>query len=315
MRIAVLGAGAMGTMFGGVLSRVIKDVWLVDLWKEHMETIRQKGLLMTKGPHREVVWPKATTDPKEVGLVDLIIVLVKGFDTERAIQNGVAMIDKKTYVMTLQNGIGNAEKIAKVVDEEKIIVGVTTIGSAIVGPGHIELTDAAFSGRGGTDFGSWKETGDKKAEEFCGVFTKAGILTRTTTDINYIIYNKLASAAGMAALTAISRLHINHVVEQDEGVELLGLVAAEVVSIANRKGVSLNYDEVMERSMKVYKDSTGHITSMLSDILGRRKTEVDSLNGAVVSEGKKLGVATPVNETLTKLMKLIEANKDHQILR
>lgn len=314
MKIAVLGAGAQGSMFGGFLSRKVKETWLVDIWKEHIEAIKKDGLLMTKGQNREIAKPGATTNPEEVGPVDLIIVQVKGFDTEQAIRDAVPMISRETYVMTLQNGIGNAEKIARVVAEDKIIVGVTTIGSAVVGPGHIELTDTAYEGRGGTDFGFWKHQENPIIEKFHDIFTQSGILTRTPENINEIIYYKLAMASGMAALTGIGRLYVNQVIEHQEGIELLQGITREVVNVANAKGIRIEFDEAMERGMASFRGATGHITSMCSDILTGRKTELDTLNGAVVSEGKRLGVPTPVNETITRLVKLIEKNRGEQIL-
>jgi len=115
---------------------------------------------MTKGGHKEVVWPNATTNVSDVGTPELILLFVKSFDTQTAIQDIVSLITENSYIMTLQNGIGNAEKIAKFIDERKIIVGVTAIGSAIVKPGQIELTDAAYSGRGGTDFNYYRQAED-----------------------------------------------------------------------------------------------------------------------------------------------------------
>jgi len=252
--------------------------------------------------------------PRLEGEGSSVIVLVKGFDTERALQDAGPMIGRDTYVTSVQNGIGHAEKMARVVEERKIIVGVTTIGSAIVSPGHIELTDAAYEGRGGTDFNFWKTRNDRKINDFLEIFLKAKILAGTPENINEIIWYKLAMASGMAALTAICRLYVNHIIEQQEGIELLESITKEVVRVAQAMGIQIDYEEAVERGMVSFKGAGGHITSMCTDILLGRKTEVDSLNGAVGEEGKRLGVSSPVNETIARLVKLIEKNRGNQLL-
>ncbi len=314
MKIAVLGAGAQGSMFGGFLARKEDDLWLLDTRKTHIDAIKERGLVMTKGSQKEVVYPNATVDPSEVGPVDLIVLQVKGFDTRQAMMDGRPMIDDRTLVMTLQNGIGNAEQIAEVVDENRIIVGVTTIGAAVTAPGSIELTDAAYEGRGSTDFGFWRAKDSGRLKDIERRFREAGIAANAVDRIHEIIFYKLAMAASMASLSAIGRLYIHHVIEPEVGVDLIRDITEETVRIANAQGIPITFDGAFERGMTSFRHSSGHITSMCSDVLHQRKTEVDSLNGAIVREGKRLGIATPVNETITRLVKLIESNFSNQLL-
>ena len=310
MKIAIVGAGAMGSLFAGHLAEVEEDVWVYDVWEEHIQAIRENGLTMI-GPQGEKRIPlKATTNPSEPGPVDFLLLFVKYPYTLQAIQDAGPMIGPHTSVLTLQNGIGGVDIIRKSILEDQILFGLTTLTSELTGPGCIE---ESFKGEGDTYF--WPLNGEvsEKVEQISAVFNKAGIHTKIAPDVELRIWQKLLINACQNSLTAITRLKVGDLTDQDASRDIFNGVIAEIVQVANRKGIPLDLEEALEFNRKVAEQARDHYPSMLIDVKSKRKTEIDCLNGAVIREGKRLGVETPFNCVIYNIIRIIENSYEKQI--
>ena len=310
MKIAVIGAGAMGSIFGGFLRKAGEEVWLIDQREELIETINEKGLTLSWGELKETLWPKSTISPAEIGHVDLVLFFVKSFDTIRAAQDALPLIGAHTYAMTLQNGIDNVSKIVTELGIDRVIYGTTRIGGFLREPGHVEVDH--LSKDSGVYIGEWTKKRSQALIEVSEVFNRAGLPTQISDDIDSLLYKKLAVAASLGMLTAITGLRVSDLLVQEEGKELAFLVTDEVVKVANKKSIKLDLDETMNY---ILASPSGHITSMLKSVLNKEKLEVESINGAIVKEAEQLDVSAPVNKAITLLMRVIEKTYDRRVER
>lgn len=307
MKIAIVGCGAMGSLIGGLLVKSNEDVVFIDPWQEHVDKLNKRGLLMEEpGGASEVVRVNATTDPSTVGLVDAVIFLVKGTRTEETIQNISSMVGEDTIIATFQNGIGNTDKIAEYVNEDNVAFGVIDFSAVLVGPGHInyQLADAEIA----CNTHNGKE--NTKFNDFVKIMNNAGINAYISEDANYRIWNKLVINANYNVLCGIAGIRMGELIDQNESWNLMQGITRELVDVANRKGIKLCYDESIKHVKELGEKVRFHYPSLSQDVARMVPTEIDYLNGAVVREGKKLGMATPYNEVVYNLMKVIERTYD-----
>ena len=307
MKIAVIGAGAMGSLFAGYLAKNNQDVWAYDIWQEHIDAIKTGGLRMTRHEEVQHVSLKATSDPSEPGQVDLLIIFVKYGHTRQALRNSLPMIGPDTLILTLQNGIGNVEIIRETIPEDRILFGLTTLTSELLSPGHIE---ESFQGKGETYF--WPLCGkiNDAAEQAGVLLNQAGIHTEISDDVESRIWKKLIINTCYNTLSAITRLKVGDLVDRDETWPILSEVVSEIVKIAQKKGIQLGETEALEFLKQVGEEARFHVPSMLVDVNHKRKTEIECLNGAVIREGKKFGIATQANEILYHLIRIMEDTYD-----
>ncbi|MDI6602044.1 MAG: ketopantoate reductase family protein [Thermoanaerobacteraceae bacterium] len=302
MRIAVLGSGAMGSVFGGKLTESGEDVTLIDVWKEHVDTMNKDGLHLEGIGGDRFIPVKAVTSTGNIdGKVDLIIVFVKSSFTETAVKEALPIVGEDTLVMTVQNGLGNAEKIAGIVGEKRTIAGVTGNGGTLLGPGHVR-----HAGVGDTIIGPLNGDVTEKVEEVARVLSKAGLPAKVSTNVPGLIWGKLIANIGINALTAILRVQNGYLVEHRNAEKLMEQAVKEAVEVCNAKGIKLEYDDPVEHCKDVARATATNFSSMYQDMSNKRITEIDYINGAVVSEGAKLGIPTPVNEVLVELIKALE---------
>jgi 2-dehydropantoate 2-reductase len=310
MKIVVVGVGAMGSLFAGYLARVQEELWVYDVWKEHIDAIRRDGLLMIRNNAERRVNLRAVSDPSEPGVADFILIFVKYPHTRQAIRDARPMIGPHTGVLTLQNGIGNAEILQEEIPDEQILFGLTTLTSELLGPGHIE---ESFQGQGTTYF--WPLTGevDARAERICAAFNQAGIHTEISSDVELRIWKKLIVNACQNTLSAITRLKVGDRFDQEETRPIFEGVISEIVQVARKKGIPLDEEEARRYNKQVGEEAREHVPSMLVDVKNKRRTEIDCLNGTVIREGERLGVSTPFNRTIYGLIRVIENTYNKRI--
>jgi 2-dehydropantoate 2-reductase len=301
MKIAVLGSGAMGCLYGGMLSEAGFDVTLIDIWKEHVEAVNTRGLRIEGLSDDRVIKDiPAVTDFSTLGNVDLLMVFVKATVTGEAMEKAGELVGDDTVVLTLQNGLGNIEKISAAVGKDKVIAGTTGHGSALMGPGHIR-----HAGSGDTILGELDGSKTKRLEEIADIFRKAGFSVKLSSNVVGLIWDKLLVNVGINALTALTGLKNGGLLTFGETEELLEALVNEAWEVARCKGIELGCDPV-EHAKDVCRLTKENISSMLQDVTKRRPTEIDVINGAVVEEGEALGVSTPANRVVTKLVKVRE---------
>jgi len=307
VRVGILGAGAMGSLFGGLLARAGEDVWFVDPWRAQIDAITRDGLLMTCDGEQRRVAAGASVDPAAAGMVDLLMVWCKAFATGDAVAAAAPMIGPQTIVCSLQNGLGNPEQIRAHVPAERVVHGVTGLGASVVAPGVIEVTRGAWTG------GSTTWIGGPGAEAVAETLRGAGMAMEVREDIDALVWNKVAMAGAMSPVASLVRLPNGLVLNTRETRELLEQMTREIVAVANAKGIALDADEAIARNVAVYETSLDHRPSMLDDVLAGRRTEIDSLCGAVVREGQALGVPVPVSATLWRLIRAIEQRYEEAV--
>ncbi len=303
MKVAVVGAGAMGSLFGSLLGESGHDVWLLDTWQEHLAVVAKMGLGIEYEGRRRVVRLNTASRPEEIGLADVALVFVKSYHTEAVAGTVAALTGTKGVAITLQNGLGNAETLAACMDQKRIIAGTTAHGATVLGPGQIR-----HAGVGATVIGSWGdevdlETVDMVAEAFCD----AGIKTQVVSDVRAVIWEKLLVNVGINAITALTGIRNGQLLDMAVTRKLSQTAVEEAMAVAQAKGIKVK-DDIVEHVFKVAQATAANRSSMGQDVDHARLTEIDAINGIVVSIGRRLSLPTPVNQTLTALVKTIQGH-------
>jgi len=308
MRIVVVGPGALGCLFAGLLSKKA-EVWLLDKDPVRAEQIiaRQGVTCQGVSKHWHASIP-ATARPEDIGPADLIIICTKAYDTKEAIQHAEPLLGKNTHVLTLQNGWGNGETIAEVVGEDRVLAGMTNHGATLNGVAQIE-----HNGSGETVIGHLGGKIPASVRQIREVFNQAKVETKVSRNIKGVLWSKLIVNAGINALSAILRVRNGALGEQDEAASILSAVVGEAVKVARRKRIKLIYDDPLAKVEAVCQKTSGNVSSMLQDVLAGRRTEIDYINGVIVKQGRLSGVPTPVNQTLCHLVKGIERSYAQQV--
>ncbi|MCX5686751.1 MAG: 2-dehydropantoate 2-reductase [Candidatus Omnitrophica bacterium] len=308
MKIAVVGPGAMGCLISAYLKNKTKEeVWLYDKFPERAGHIRENSVKVETQNFAFQAKLNVTCDAKEIGICDLVMICVKSYSTEDACKDIKEMVGENTRVMTIQNGIGNVQVLNDYFGADKVIAGITNHGATLLGIGHVR-----HAGRGDTIIGKADGRLSGALKEISGIFNRCGFETKISKDIDSVIWSKLIINVGINALTAITRLNNGRLIEYEESRSLLRNAVQEAARIVKRKRIKLAYDYPIQKVESVCKGTAQNISSMLQDVLNKKRTEIDFINGAIVRQGKSLGIPTPVNEVLTNIVKTIETSYDRQ---
>lgn len=312
MKIAIIGAGAMGSLFGGSLASVVDEVCLYSTNKSYVEAVKKNGLIMTQGDKKKIVKARATSDPAEIGESDVAIVYVKYTGTRQAIQDAtVSCVTPKTLVVTLQNGIGNVDIIKEYVPENQIVYGFSTLTSDVKAPGHIEMTTL-----GNVETCMWPCNGvvTPELKNLEALMNKVNLNAKIAEDVEERIWRKLLINACENTLCAILKVNVSDLmINTPESFEIAKQVIFEVSDVARAKGLNISREAAIKHVMNVTYAVPGHVPSMVFDVLKKKKTEIGSINEAIAKEGKRLGVPTPMVETIALLIRAIEANYERTI--
>jgi 2-dehydropantoate 2-reductase len=302
MRIVVLGAGAMGCLFGGLLHHSGHEVTLVDVSPTQIEAINRDGLVLERDEGVLRIAIRAAYAREVDTVPDLLVVFTKTLHTAAALESAAGFIGDQTVVLTVQNGLGNAEVIEAFVPRGRIFQGVTTFPGDLVAPGHVRSLGSAY-----TKIMSADGVVTPRLEEVQRALDEAGLACEISADVAVFIWEKVAFNAALNALTAVTRLDVGPVGDAPEGRELAAQVVDEVISVAERKGIAARREAVTAAVAGAFAEHRGHKPSMLQDMLAGRITEVESLNGAVVREARALGMTVPTTETLYLLVRTLES--------
>ena len=303
--LAVVGAGAMGSLFGGLLAEGGLDVTLVDVWQEHVDNINRDGLKIVGYGGDRFVPVKATTQSEALAPVDTVFVLCKAGHTRDAIAGAANLIGDHTAVISFQNGLGNEEVLAELIGEEKVLGGLTAQGASMDGPGivrnYADLPSHIGEMRGGL---SDRVTGLSQ------VFTEHGLQTQPSPDIRLDIWKKLMAVIALDPTSGITNLPIGQVMAVPAMRETIFAAIDEAAAVGRKVGVDIDINEAREVLLQITgKGGTGeNKSSLCNDILSCRQTEVDFINGAIVRLGAEHGVPTPVNKTLVAAVKALESH-------
>lgn len=308
MHVLIVGAGAMGCLFGARLTTAGAKVLLLDVDVSQVEAIRTSGLHLRELDGGETIFPlDASWDPVPWDPpADLVLVMVKSYATPQALQLvHPRSVGPRTLFLSLQNGMGNGEQLARLVGRNRVLVGVTAQGATKLGPGVIR-----HGGVGPTFFGSLSGTRPDEASDIVALFTAAGLETEYREDIQDLLWQKLCVNVGINAVTALCGIPNGAVVSMEPARRVCEAAVVEAVTVARAEGISLPEDMV-ERVLAVANATASNRSSMRQDVEGRRPTEIDAINGAVVRAAEKHGLSAPVNWTLTQLIKTKECTYAH----
>jgi len=300
MKICVIGCGAVGSLFAAHLAKAGEaEVFAYDVSREHVDAINAKGLRLS-GEADFTARLKASSDPKTLPRCDYGIVATKAIHTSSAIAQTAHLFDENSAVCSVQNGVGNEEIIAQRV--KYVIRGTTFPAGHVVAPGHV-----GYDIKGDTWIGPFEPTNPpyKKVEELAGVLTRSGMNTVAMRDARGAQWTKLIFNAGTNPVGALTGLHHGAATFFPPTGELFNSLIDEGLAVAKALGIELHNDP--KQMVKKAANAPGkHKASMLQDVLAKRQTEVDFMNGAIVQWGEKLGVPTPLNRAVWALVKGLE---------
>lgn len=299
MQVTIIGAGAMGSLFGGLLHRAGNAVTLVDVRAEHVAALRRRDLVIEEpGGSRISVRVPATTDAGDALAADLFLLSVKTPFTAAALRPFAGRIPAQALVLTLQNGIGNDEAIARALGKRiHVALGVTAHGAAASGPNVIR-----HQSTGPTIIGLPDGRRTPELEAVAARFTEAGIATRTTRHIYEHVWQKLIVNVGINALTALANLPNGELFADPELAGLVRRLVGEAATVMRAEGVPAPPRDPVEFVRAVAVATKGDRSSMLEDVSAGRRTEIDAINGAIVRLGDRHGVDVTANRVVTALV-------------
>jgi len=303
MKIVVVGSGAIGCLFAAFLAKSKEEIWLLDKTPEGSAQINEKGISLEGENGSWQIKVRSTSNPEEIGKADLILICVKSFHTKSTIEKIKPLLGQDTKILTLQNGIGNVEIIAELTGEDRVIAGVTNEGSTLIDVGKVR-----HAGGGETIIGTIDGKTPVQMRAIREIFNKVGLECKMSRDIKSLLWSKLIINVGINALSAITRLPNGKLIEYEGTKRILRDAVTEAVRIAKRKRIKLIFDDPLAKVEAVCEGTQSNLSSMLQDVLRKRRTEVDFINGVIVRLGQELGIDVPTNRFLLDLVKTIESS-------
>ncbi|MHC2484794.1 ketopantoate reductase family protein [Rhizobium leguminosarum] len=301
MKIAVIGAGAMGGLFAGRLAEGNHEVSLIEVSGAMIDAITGQGLRMNglfgENAYRLPVGPADRySDP-----VDLLIVFTKGMHTTSAMEAARNVIGPDTWALTVQNGIGNVEAIEAFITRDRIVMGMTNWPSTLIEPGLINVP-------GEGEIKVWAANGQASAtlEAIAGALDAAGLNCKLDPHVEVAIWEKLAFNSALNSLTAITGLTVGEVGDREESREIVFTILDEVVAVAKARGLAVDADHIRQSVEHAFANHRQHKPSMLQDRLAGRRMEIGTITGAVSKAGAALGIAAPVTRTFANLLTIVD---------
>lgn len=291
MNIVVMGAGAIGSLYGAFLSKN-NDVVLIGR-NPHISTVKKHGLKIDGKTKLKVKLNAETSINNSDAPVDLLILTVKSYDTKNAIMQAKPLIGKKTAVLSLQNGLNNIDKIKEIVDQKNIILGVTTDGALFLEPGFIKHT-----GEGKTIIGELNGEKTRRIESIANIFNKSKIETSISNDILKDIWIKAIINSSINPLTTFFKCKNGYLLENPILENLTEKICLESTNIAKTEGHNLSYKNMIKITKDVIRNTSNNYSSMLQSHMQGKKSEIDAINGKLITTGSKNGISTSLNEIL-----------------
>ena len=302
MKIAVVGAGAMGSVYAGLLASAGNEVWAIDTWREHVDAIRDRGLRVEGASGDRTVRLEATTDTSDPGPCDLVIIATKADGVASAAASIGPLLGDDSLVLTIQNGLGAAERICRHLPPDNVLLGVAGgFGASIRAPGHahhngMELIRLGELGGGITE----------RLERVGGVWRDAGFNVRCFDDINQLVWEKFVCNVTYSGSCTIFECTIAGVQGNEHAWQVASGCAAEAYAAGVAKGVHFSFDDPVAHVREFGRKIPNSRPSMLQDYLARRPSEIDAINGMVPVVAREAGTAAPYNEVVTAIVKAKE---------
>jgi 2-dehydropantoate 2-reductase len=303
-KIAIVGTGAMGSVYAGLLASAGNEVWAVDTWAEHIDAIRRNGLRVEGASGDRVAHPHATTDAAEAGQCDLVVIATKARDVVEAATAAKPLVGADTVVLTIQNGLGSAERIAGALgDGRGVAVGIVGgFGASIPEPGHVRHEGWEMLHMGQLDGPVTPEL-----ETVASVWSDAGFRVSTYDDIELMVWEKFLCNVCYSGTCAVTGLTIGEVIEDPHAWRIASGCATEAWEVGRALGVPLAIEDPVDYVRRFGSTIPHARPSMLLDVLAGRLSEIDVINGAVPEQAARAGLRAPFNEVVTALVRQRES--------
>lgn len=297
MKIAIVGAGAMGSRYGYMLHKAGNEVFLIDAWKEHVNAINNEGLIVEENNECKKVEIPAMLPEEATEIPDLAILFTKSMGLESMLKSVEKILGKNTKVLCLLNGLGHNETIEKYISKENILMGVTLWTAGLSGPGHVVLT-----GDGNLEVQNIDSSIESETREICEVLSKAGLKAHYSENVLFSIWRKACVNGTLNSCCTILDCNIKELGELKETPKLIRNIIKEFTDVADKYGVKLNIEDVAKGIENIYDPSQAgaHYPSMHQDLIqNHRLTEIDYINGYISKKGKEFNINTQYNDLLT----------------
>ncbi len=302
MKIAVVGTGAMGSVYAGLLGAAGNEVWAIDTWRDHIEAIAAHGLRVEGASGDRVVTLNATTEPATAGVCELVIIATKAMQVEAAAAAARPLVGPESAVLAIQNGLGSAEKVAAALGAEHVAVGVAGgFGASIVAPGH-----AHHNGWELLRLGELEGPVTPRLERVATLWRDAGFTVKTFDDIHQLVWEKLICNVCFSASAALTGWTLGQIMADAEVWRVASGCAVEAYEVARAKGIALDIDEPVGYVRAFGAKIPDAKPSMLLDHLAGRRSEIDAINGAIPPVASELGLVAPYNEVVSALVRVKE---------
>lgn len=297
MRLAVIGAGNMGSVYGANLARIGEEVVFVDVWREHVDRINAAGLRLEGLSGDFVVSAKASTSAQDVPPVDAVLVCVNAYSTSHAARTAGDILKPDGFCLTLQNGVGNVEILTEALGYDRVLAGLSFQSGDLIAPGEVRHTN-----NGATFIGELNRARTPRLERLYSLLQGAGMNPEIVDDVIAVIWQKFIHNCGINAICAITGLRPGHIQEVPALLEFQRQIIEEALALVRAKGIELPPGDP-SADIPEYCSHKFHRPSMMQHLDRGQRTEIDALNGYVARESARLGLLAPANDALTRLIK------------
>ena len=299
MKIAIVGTGAMGSVYAALLGAAGHEIWAIDAWQAHVEAMRANGLRLEGASGDRTVRLHATTDAKEVGPCDLVIIATKVMHVAQAAEAAKALLGKDTLVLSIQNGLGGPDTTARVLGRERVLVGVVGgFGASMKGPGH-----AHHNGWELVRLGEFAGPVSLRLEKIAEVWRSGGFKVKCFDDIDQLVWEKLICNVCYSGTCAISERTIIEVIEDPDAWKIASGCAQEAFTVAKARGVKLEITDCVEYVRAFGMKIPNARPSVLLDHMAGRASEIDAINGAIPPAAAAVRGTAPYNEVISGLVR------------
>lgn len=299
MRVAIIGTGAMGSVYAGLMGAAGVDVWAIDTWPAHIDAIRSDGLRVSGASGDKTVKLNASQSVADAGPIDLAIIATKASGVEAAAHAVKPVLAKGGTVLTIQNGVGSAEKVAAIVGSEKVLIGVVGgFGASIPKPGHAHHNGWEF-----VRLGEYAGGMTDRLEQVGKVWESAGFKVLKFPDIHRMVWEKLICNIAYSGPCTLTGLTIGEVINSPDAFRISAGCATEAFEMAKAQNIAVEIDEPVKYVLDFGLKIPGARPSMLLDHMAGKKSEIDVINGAIPPLGDRFGIETPFNDVVVSLVK------------
>jgi 2-dehydropantoate 2-reductase len=302
MKIAVVGCGAMGSVYAGLLADAGHEVWAIDSWREHVAAMRDRGLRVEGASGDRTVRLHATSQAAEAGTCDLVIIATKAAHVRDAAAAAAALLAPDTVVLSIQNGLGAPAAVADVLGRERVIVGVVGgFGASMKAPGH-----AHHNGWELVRLGELSGPVTPRLERIAEIWRSGGFRVKCFDDIDQLVWEKLICNVGFSGVCALTERTLIEVIEDPDAWRCAAGCASEAYAVARARFIHLDFDDPVEYVRTFGLKIPNARPSMLLDHLAGRPSEIDAINGAIPGAARAIGLTAPFNEVVSGLVRAKE---------